>query len=1819
MKKTILLVLMSMMLCFAFATATNTAPNSLNTAFTISQRNAMSMNVRFDLPQYSIVEEHKGATNYQRIVIPQAGSLMQAGMPELPTLSTSIAIPAHGSVNIEVLSSQQDVRSGFLPYPVQQGNNLDEPKGFVIDNEYYNSGSLYPVAALEYSDPMILRDFRIVTVQINPFSYNPQTGELIIHETIDFRVNYTAQAGINELASEPGTISASFAGMYESFILNYDDYRDAVVANTPPRYLIIYGNNSDPAYLNAVNEYAFWKRQKGADVMMASTASGEAGSSTTTIKAYIQAKYNDPATRPDFVILIGDVSGSYTIPAFTVSSGGGDYPYTHLDGTDLLGECFIGRISVENLSQLTVVLNKIYLYEKNINPDTAEWLDRMLLVGDTAPSGQSTIYMAKYIKEMSLLVNPNYTYTELYNDSPAPSAMNSAINQGVGFFSYRGYINMSNWSPSESLVNGFKLPHAIIITCSTGNYATGTGTTEAFIRLGTTASPKGAVTAIGMSTSSTHTTFNNVLHGGIFGGLFQSQLRTMGEALLHGKLYMSQTFGVSSPTNVQKFTHWCNLMGDPTMEVFTGHPNLFTPQMATTFPLGLGMFDVAVADTAGLPVEGAAITLSMGTTIVARGYTDASGNCILLLPSTLTAGDAVLTISKHEFKPYQGTITINNQPTLAPGAIVIDDDSTLPSSGNGNGIAEAGEIVEVLLSLTNTGTNAVSGISGSISCDNPYVTLTDSTVVYPEIAGGASAANNTSVVVQISQNIPHQSMLRLNLVLTDAAQQAYNVSAHFEVTAPKPEFVSYLVIDTNNQHLDPGESTELSITVRNNSAMPVLGVMGRLYTQNDLVGVPDYTAEFGNLDPGVSVTCGTDRFGLQARPEVLPGMLIPMRLKLYTAGGWEQFIDFTLSVGQVASTTPLGPDAYGYVIYDWTDTAYPEAPVYAWIPIAPAEGGLGTQLAISDAYTSSDEGDQTGADPLETVSLPFPFQFYGQIYDQVTVASNGFVTFGPSMNGEFRNYRLPGPMGPSPMIAAFWDDLATITGGGIYTYFDRGLHAFIIEWYNIRNGGTNGTAVESFQIVLYDQAAYPTSLGDGPIKIQYHTFNNVDAQSGNEHGNFCTIGIEDHTGTVGLEYSFNNLYPTAAAPLSNNKAIYITNIPIYHEAAHLIIDDTYVDDANHNGVCEPGETVEFGVAISNGGNLVAQNVNATVTSTSEYVNILNGTSTYYPISPDQTAVNQIPFSFQIDADCPDGEVLGFNINLVSGEIVFDRQFSFQVSASTLAYKSYMVDDHEANFDGVIDTGESFNLVINLQNNSVVDARDIQATLASTDPNLQILNPVLVLDKIAPNDIIQLIYPLSCANVPASVTDLVLNFSATCSNGNPTSVTFDVPYNNPDYYLDFEFDDGDFDSETGWVWGTPAQVTPPSGQKLWATNLSGQYPSLVQYHLYSPIYTLGSASTLTFRHYYAFENGHDGANVAISTNNGQSWNIIHPNSPYNGTSLSGLGGETGWTGNSGGWQNPSFNLSSYAGQTVMFRYRFGSDGATTNTGWFIDNFDLAGVVKKTGYLHGVVYSSSGSNPANARVVSNQHYATNPDAEGNFRLFLPNGTHTVTASMAHHQASSVNAVPINPTTPTFYTEFTLIDLPQPLNLHATVDNDTGEMSITWNEPQDPVLPVTGYHVYRKFDSGPYEMVLNTSTPLYEETLTLLGIYQYYVRVNYLNVEGTPSDTLIVPFPYTSNPEEPTPGLVNNLNNNYPNPFNPTTTISFSLAKAGKTTLAIYNLKGQLVTNLVNGEMNEGQHHIVWNGRDAHNRGVASGMYFYSLQSGDFRAVKKMLLMK
>jgi len=94
-----------------------------------------------------------------------------------------------------------------------------------------------------------------------------------------------------------------------------------------------------------------------------------------------------------------------------------------------------------------------------------------------------------------------------------------------------------------------------------------------------------------------------------------------------------------------------------------------------------------------------------------------------------------------------------------------------------------------------------------------------------------------------------------------------------------------------------------------------------------------------------------------------------------------------------------------------------------------------------------------------------------------------------------------------------------------------------------------------------------------------------------------------------------------------------------------------------------------------------------------------------------------------------------------------------------------------------------------------------------------------------------------------------------------------------------------------------------------------------------------------------------------------------------------------------------------------------------------------------------------------------------------------------------------------------------------------------------------------------------------------------------------------------------------FANGLENAYPNPFNPTTTIRYSIASPGRVTLNIYNASGQLVRTLVDEDQTpaQGGFSKVWDGMNSQGNRVASGVYFYRLTAGDFSQTKKMVLLK
>jgi hypothetical protein len=121
---------------------------------------------------------------------------------------------------------------------------------------------------------------------------------------------------------------------------------------------------------------------------------------------------------------------------------------------------------------------------------------------------------------------------------------------------------------------------------------------------------------------------------------------------------------------------------------------------------------------------------------------------------------------------------------------------------------------------------------------------------------------------------------------------------------------------------------------------------------------------------------------------------------------------------------------------------------------------------------------------------------------------------------------------------------------------------------------------------------------------------------------------------------------------------------------------------------------------------------------------------------------------------------------------------------------------------------------------------------------------------------------------------------------------------------------------------------------------------------------------------------------------------------------------------------------------------------------------------------------------------------------------------------------------------------------------------------------------------------------------------------------NDTNNPAIAIQLNADFTSVSNDNTPVYTTEFKGNYPNPFNPTTTIAFSLEKASDVAISIYNIRGQKVKTVVNGKVDAGNHNIQWHGKDDNGKNVGSGIYFMKLDAkngSNLSAMRKMILMK
>ncbi|MDD2360607.1 MAG: carboxypeptidase regulatory-like domain-containing protein, partial [Syntrophaceticus schinkii] len=148
-----------------------------------------------------------------------------------------------------------------------------------------------------------------------------------------------------------------------------------------------------------------------------------------------------------------------------------------------------------------------------------------------------------------------------------------------------------------------------------------------------------------------------------------------------------------------------------------------------------------------------------------------------------------------------------------------------------------------------------------------------------------------------------------------------------------------------------------------------------------------------------------------------------------------------------------------------------------------------------------------------------------------------------------------------------------------------------------------------------------------------------------------------------------------------------------------------------------------------------------------------------------------------------------------------------------------------------------------------------------------------------------------------------------------------------------------------------------------------------------------------------------------------------------------------------------------------------------------------------------------------------------------------------------------------------------------------------------------------------AGAYSLVVPVG--VYSVTATANG----FTPFTYDNITVSPSQNTTVNFVMSpvSNEDEVIPVTATMLKGNYPNPFNPETTISYDIKDPASVRLNVYNLKGQLVRSLVNEDQNAGRYRVVFDGRDEKGNPLASGIYLYRFTAGDYSHTRKMMLME
>lgn len=1021
-------------------------------------------------------------------------------LPEV--VSRTFAIPA--------TQAQLFVNSALLVTYDESGNIIESTRN--INEE---------MVTLSHSFQM--REMHGFTVDIK-VNQNVRNGRQVL-KALNFEVRGTDSVEL------PTEISQAFISSYKKLAVNFNDSYLASLPLSQPKMLIVYPSSNLDNFLNMLIK---WKRATGFQV--GTLLKDPSWNSAAIVKQNIAAYYEEH--RPDYIILVGDTSGSFVIPTNMFISPDGtendadDNFYTLLEGddSDYFPEALIGRFSIGDPLSLAVQANKTITYERDpdIEPGADnDWMEKALVVaGNYAENNlqpSTPVRMSRWVREKFLENGYTQVDTVYYPPTyPGTNAISSAITNGTQFISYRGWGDANGWhyplfhmGDLANVNNVNKMPVVYSIVCNTGDFANSVNPSfgEYWMRMGSISNPKGSVAFVGPSDLHTKTKFNNAISTGMFESLLDNNTRIFGSTVLDGKIELYNNYPLDRDDGgyVQFYFHVYNMLSDPSLKMWVKVPSAIN---VSGVPASLDN------GTSYLELE---FPQSLNNAIVTSTKNDvdydyvrvSNGSAIIPINTEIDGDEVKITVTKENYKPFTAEIPITTNNNIA----IIDSQMDVA--------LQAGYSTNLTLELKNYGSD-YNDVVANLSSSNPHVTISNNSQAVGSMSSGATA--NVSFNIEISNEAEFAEVIDFNLSL----QPSGNTEKFSKILTGG--FLEYIV---HNGDMMVGQANQIQITFRNIGNVDLASGDVRIRGLHTGVINNDVEVEFNSAQVN-NTTIVT--FSPEIDASATPGTHIPFRFDFTESlTGYSVTQHVVIPISGVTPSHPSGPDSHGYYAYGSNDSAYSSAPSYNWIDIDPIEGGSGTVHIVGD-------------DDSFVTDLPFTFRYYGQDFEEVTICSNGWMSFGSTWYVNFTNSAIPSSWGPQYQVCPNWDDLKGLqteqdvfADMRISTYYDQANNRYIIEWNDTYTQSTidefENAALQKFQVILE-----PMPDEDGDIIFQYHTFSNPSTTS-----NFSTIGIMNGERNDGIQYSFADIYLESAQEVAEDFAIRFTKTP----------PDSFVDNDNN--------------------------------------------------------------------------------------------------------------------------------------------------------------------------------------------------------------------------------------------------------------------------------------------------------------------------------------------------------------------------------------------------------------------------------------------------------------------------------------------------------------------------------------------------------------------------------------------------------------------------------------------------------------------------------